>query len=205
MIFQISGGPFEAVRDYYGVSRQDECISTGRERPGSSRLLKKGWAGGAGKSADPCPACVFKSPSHFLDTYSPCNDLNLSTGSSNGRPNVKNVYRGHHLRTLPSKSNKGGNHYKMAAKLKSTPKNCDSLDDFPGPSNFIVENIMPNDPRCIWSYRLKGNSDVFVYKPQRIFKIMCLLAFSQGHVSIPCSQRASGCSICQRLSHLYSF
>ena len=33
---QISGRPFEAVRADDGVSRQDECISTGREMPRSS-------------------------------------------------------------------------------------------------------------------------------------------------------------------------
>ena len=35
-MFRIFGRPFEAVRADDGVSRRDECISTGRERPGSS-------------------------------------------------------------------------------------------------------------------------------------------------------------------------
>ena len=35
-ILRILGRPFEAVRADYRVSRRDECISTGRERPGSS-------------------------------------------------------------------------------------------------------------------------------------------------------------------------
>ena len=35
-IFRIFGRPFEAVRADDGVSRRDECTSTGRERPGSS-------------------------------------------------------------------------------------------------------------------------------------------------------------------------
>ena len=34
--FWAFGRPFEAVRADDGVSRRDECISTGRERPGSS-------------------------------------------------------------------------------------------------------------------------------------------------------------------------
>ena len=36
MISQTLGRPLEAVRADDGVSRRDECISTGRERPGSS-------------------------------------------------------------------------------------------------------------------------------------------------------------------------
>ena len=35
-MLRILGRPFEAVRADDGVSRRDECISTGRERPGSS-------------------------------------------------------------------------------------------------------------------------------------------------------------------------
>ena len=35
-IFRILGRPFDAVRADAGVSRRDECISTGWERPGSS-------------------------------------------------------------------------------------------------------------------------------------------------------------------------
>ena len=35
-MFRILGRPFEAVGADDGVSRRDECISTGRERPGSS-------------------------------------------------------------------------------------------------------------------------------------------------------------------------
>ena len=35
-VFRILGRPFEVIRADYGVSRRDECISTGRVRPRSA-------------------------------------------------------------------------------------------------------------------------------------------------------------------------
>ena len=43
------------------------------------------------------------------------------------------LFMGHHLRRGGSKSDKGGNQYKMSSKLKINPKSCESVDDLPGP------------------------------------------------------------------------
>ena len=95
-MFRILGRPFEAVRADDGVSRRDECISTGRERPGSSPrgpgvILepcsdngKKGGSGGAAPRVGQCAMrhWVGLMPTRLeLQKSQKCQNVSTSTNS----------------------------------------------------------------------------------------------------------------------------